>query len=57
MLLQHKTLEKLNISGCCLGTKTGMGIADVISRGHIKISSLDLDISNNNLGPIGMLLL
>ncbi|XP_034944047.1 dynein regulatory complex subunit 5 [Chelonus insularis] len=52
LLLRSSTLEKLNISACCLETETGMGLADVVSSDYMKILSLNLDISNNNLGFI-----
>ncbi|KAK0167824.1 hypothetical protein PV327_001683 [Microctonus hyperodae] len=52
LLLRNSSLKNLNISGCGLGTETGMGIAEVMSSGYMKISSLQLDISNNDFGPI-----
>ncbi|XP_011313832.1 T-complex-associated testis-expressed protein 1 [Fopius arisanus] len=52
LILRVKHLEILNVSGCCLKTETGMALAEVIASGYTKISSLQIDISNNNMGPI-----
>ncbi|XP_051156658.1 dynein regulatory complex subunit 5 isoform X2 [Leptopilina boulardi] len=52
ILLRHARLEVLNISGCGLGPETGIEMAEVIASGHMKSSSMELDVSNNDFGPI-----
>lgn len=53
VVLRTSSLEELNISGCDLGTETGLGLAEVISSGYTKFSTMTIDVSNNDLGPIG----
>ncbi|XP_033215739.1 dynein regulatory complex subunit 5-like isoform X2 [Belonocnema kinseyi] len=52
LLLRHARLEVLNISGCGLGPETGIGMSDIIASGHLKCSTLELDVSNNDFGSI-----
>ncbi|XP_044004505.1 dynein regulatory complex subunit 5 isoform X2 [Aphidius gifuensis] len=52
LLLRISSLEKLNVSGCCFNTETGLGLAEVLSSGFMKILYLSLNLSNNDLGHI-----
>ncbi|XP_012281208.1 T-complex-associated testis-expressed protein 1 [Orussus abietinus] len=52
LLLRHGGLEYINVSGCGLTANTGMGMAEIIASGCMKFYSLEVDLSNNNFGPI-----
>ncbi|KAG7202309.1 hypothetical protein KM043_018641 [Ampulex compressa] len=52
ILLRNESLEILNLSGCEITSEGGTSLAEVLSSGCVKNKSLDLDVSNNDLGPI-----
>ncbi|XP_046489443.1 dynein regulatory complex subunit 5 isoform X1 [Neodiprion pinetum] len=52
LILRHQTLESLNISGCSLTTEGGINMAECLASGYVKSPTLELDLSNNELGPI-----
>ncbi|KAM0732060.1 Dynein regulatory complex subunit 5 [Formica fusca] len=50
LLVRNKILETLNISGCELGSETGIALAGVLSSGYVQLKTLSLDVSNNDFG-------
>lgn len=53
VLVRNKTLEVLNISGCGITSEGGIALAEVLSTDCVELETFSLDISNNDLGPIG----
>ncbi|XP_024943509.1 dynein regulatory complex subunit 5-like [Cephus cinctus] len=51
-LLRNKNIQVLNLSGCQFTGETGVGMAEIIASGYMKSFTLELDLSNNDLGPI-----
>ncbi|XP_015187416.1 PREDICTED: T-complex-associated testis-expressed protein 1-like [Polistes dominula] len=52
LLLRNNHVEILNVSSCELSSDIGEAIAEIFESTDINVTSLEIDLSNNNFGPI-----
>ncbi|XP_014612019.1 PREDICTED: T-complex-associated testis-expressed protein 1-like [Polistes canadensis] len=52
LLLRNNHVEILNVSSCELSSDIGEAIAEILESTDINVTSLEIDLSNNNFGPI-----
>ncbi|KAI4476397.1 hypothetical protein M0804_013607 [Polistes exclamans] len=52
VLLRNNHVEILNVSSCELSSDIGEAIAEILESTDINVTSLEIDLSNNNFGPI-----
>ncbi|XP_047371423.1 dynein regulatory complex subunit 5 isoform X2 [Vespa velutina] len=53
LLLRNKQVEVLNVSSCELSSANGEAIAEILKEStDINVETFEIDLSNNNFGPI-----